>query len=233
MTDLDAFDRFLANTRFQWHRSFEAASTRRLLGGAFSRTQLAMLTLQMFHYVKYTVPVFEEALARVAEGAAHEPLRAMLRFFAEDEAGHDRLALRDLARMGYDPEQCAASLPLPATLDLHGANRLAVAEYGPYYLVGETYATETVGAEISRRIERAYAGVAEVSFYAVHAEADVGHAARSEEIVRHALTLPGTEGAITLGYLTALHNLQRLAEAVEDSAPFPAAFQLPAARAIS
>lgn len=230
MTSSSRFDRFRAATRFQWERSMNAPSTQRLLNGAFTQAQLAMLTLQMFHYVKHTVALFEEAITFVPDGEVHLPLRTMLRFFAEDEAGHDRIALRDLGRMGYDVAACEATLPLPATLDLHGANGLAVKEYGPYYLVGETYATETVGAELSRRIQRAYAGVAEVAFYAVHAEADVGHAAKSEAVVRHALTLPGAERLVTLGYLTALHNLRGLAEAVEESGAFPAAFQLPPKR---
>lgn len=223
----DPYPRFLAATGPLRQRAHTTPAVVRLLAGELSRYQLALLTLQMYHYVKYTGPVFEYAHGRVAVGAEHEPLREMLAFFRTDEAGHELVALRDLEKMGYDPAVCADTLPLPAALNLHGANRLAVEEYGPYYLVGETYATETVGAEISRRIELAYRDVASVAFYALHAEADVGHAAASERILVHALGLPDTERAITLGYATALHNLQRLAEAVIDAHLYPAAFQLP------
>lgn len=225
MTEL-TFKQFHTMAEAAWQRASGAPGARRVLSGELNRSQLALLTLQMYHYVKYTVPVFEYALTLVRPGREHDPLAQMLRFFAHDEAGHDRVALRDLQRMGY-AKRCAETLPLPATLNLHGANRLAVEEYGPYYLVGETYATETVGARISRGVEHAYRDVAEVSFYAVHAEADPGHAAVSERVVRHALSMPGNSRAITLGYLTALHNLQALAEAVLHAEHYPAAFQLP------
>lgn len=223
----DPYVRFRTATGPLRQRAHTAPAVLRLLAGELSRHQLALLTLQMYHYVKYTKVLFEYALSRVDAGAEHEPLRQMLRYFAEDEAGHELVALRDLESMGYDPNACAATLPLPAALNLHGANRLAVEEYGPYYLVGETFATETVGAENSRRIELAYRDVAAVAFYALHAEADVGHAAVSERILVHALGLRDTERPIMLGYATAVHNLQRLAEAVVDSHLYPAAFQLP------
>ena len=87
---------------------------------------------------------------------------------------------------------------------------------------------ETVGADLSRQIEHAYRDVAPVAFYTVHAEADAEHAVASERIVRHALGLPGTARPILLGYATALHNLQRLAEAVLGADVYPAPFQLPA-----
>lgn len=225
-----AFERFHAMSGHARDRAYQTSASRRLLGGELTEAQLALLTLQMYHYVKYTVSVFEEALALVRPGREHDPLAEMLRFFATDEAGHDCVALRDLQRMGYDSLACTRTLPLPATLNLHGANRLAVHEYGPYYLVGETYATETVGAEISRRVEHAYRDVAAVSFYAVHADADPQHAAVSEKVVRHALSLEGTEAVVTLGYLTAVHNLQQLASAVLDAEHYPAAFQLPPRR---
>ncbi len=224
MNELEAFH---ASTRFQWEATRHSPFLERLVAGAFAKEQIAMLTLQMFHYVKYTVRIFTYALGRVPPGEEHEPLRKMLRFFADDEAGHELVALQDLERMGYDRDKCKATLPLPTALNLHGANRLAVEEYGPYYLVGETYATETAGAELSGIIARAYAETAKVGFYTLHAEADQVHALKSEEILRHALSLEGTRRPILLGYLTALRNLHGLAEEAVHASAYPSEFQLP------
>ncbi len=230
----DAFDRFREDVDFMWREATSLATTRRVVAGDLQRSELAMLTLQMYHYVKYTTPVFREALALVPPGAEHDPLRRMLTFFASDEEGHDRVALRDLASLGYDPEACMHTLPLPTTLNLHGANRLALAEYGPYYLVGETYATETVGAQMSAAIHTALVAKPALAdgirFYDVHGEADVVHAARSVEILRIALADPANRRPILLGCLTAWRNLSQLAAEVFKSHLYPVEFQLPGPR---
>ncbi len=227
-----AMDQFKSEVEFMWREATSLWTTRLVVEGKLAPTQLAMLTLQMFHYVKYTVPVFQWALTRVPPGDQHEPLRRMLAFFASDEDGHDRLALRDLAALGYDPDACASTLPLPTTLNLHGANRLAVEEYGPYYLVGETYATETVGAQLSAAIHRAMAdkpGLRDgIAFYDVHGEADVIHAAKSEELLEYALCDPANRRPLLLGCLTAWRNLSQLAAEIPRAPLYPDEFQLPA-----
>lgn len=224
-------ERFKRDVEFMWREASSLWTTRLVVEGKLTREELAMLTLQMFHYVKYTVPVFRWALTRVPPGEEHEPLRQMLGFFASDEDGHDQVALRDLEALGYDPEACAATLPLPTTLNLHGANRLAVEEYGPYYLVGETYATETVGARLSAAIHHAMVGRADlargITFYDVHGVADVLHAEKSEEVLAHALGRPENRRPLLLGCLTAWRNLSQLAAEVPRARLYPAEFQLP------
>lgn len=224
-------ERFKSDVDFLFREASSAWTTRAIVEGKLSREELAMLTLQMYHYVKYTVPVFRAALTKVPAGEAHAPLRAMLSFFARDEDGHDKIALRDLAALGYDPAECAATLPLPTTLNLHGANSLALEEYGPYYLVGETYATETVGAQMSGAIHRALAANEAVrggiSFYDVHGEADVVHAAKAEEILAYALEHPDNRRPALLGCLTAFRNLGNLAGEIPKARLYPPEFQLP------
>ena len=232
---MNALDRFRADVDFMWREATSMSTTQVIVRGRLDVPELAMLTLQMYHYVKHTVPVFREALGLVPEGHEHEPLRRMLRFFAEDEEGHDRLALRDLEALGYDPRACMQTLPLPATLVLHGANRAAIAEYGPYYLVGETYATETVGAEMSSAIHAAIVAArpelrSGVRFYDVHGSADVVHAAKSVEVLEHALTRPENRRPLLLGCLTAWRNLSLMAAELPRARLYPAEFQLPPRR---
>jgi hypothetical protein len=230
-----AFEDFRRDVDFMWREATSLWTTQTIVRGKLEVHELAMLTLQMYHYVKYTVPVFRDALAHVPPGEEHGPLRRMLGFFASDEEGHDRIALRDLGALGYDVDACARTLPLPTTLNLHGANKLAIAEYGPYYLVGETYATETVGAEMSAAIHGALADRSElargIAFYEVHGEADVLHAAKSLEVLEIALERPENRGPLLLGCLTAWKNLSQLAAEIPRARLYPAEFQLPARRA--
>jgi len=231
---MNALERFRADVDFMWREATSSSTTQVIVRGKLDAPELAMLTLQMYHYVKHTVSVFTEALATVPAGAEHEPLREMLRFFATDEEGHDRVALRDLEALGYDPRACMRTLPLPTTLNLHGANRAAVAEYGPYYLVGETYATETVGAEMSAAIHAALSNHPDlergIRFYDVHGTADVIHAAKSLEVLEHALGHAENRRPLLLGCLTAWRNLSLMAAEIPKARLYPSEFQLPPRR---
>lgn len=232
---MNVLDRFRADVDFMWREATSMSTTQVIVRGKLDVAELAMLTLQMYHYVKHTVPVFREALDLVPGGSEHEPLRQMLRFFATDEEGHDRVALRDLEALGYDPRACMQTLPLPTTLNLHGANRAAIAEYGPYYLAGETYATETVGAEMSAAIHTALASERPelrrgIHFYDVHGTADVVHAAKSTEILEHALGRPENRRPLLLGCLTAWRNLSLMAAEIPRARLYPEEFQLPPRR---
>ena len=225
----DPFEAFLCDVDFMWRRAESSWAAQMLVGGKLHPEGVAMLTLQMYHYVKLTVPVFEHAKTKVEVGETHEPLRQMLDYFIEDEEGHDRVALNDLERMGYSADACRGTLPLPTTFNLQAANLLAVDTYGPYYLLGETYATEMVGAKLSQAISDAYAGRPDlaIKFYTLHGEADVEHAAKSEEIVRHYLPNAGMRRPILLGCLTAWKNLTNMANELCEYALYPREFQLP------
>lgn len=225
------FEAFQSDVAFMWRRAESSWAAQMLTAGKLPSEAIAMLTLQMYHYVRLTVPVFRHARDKVEKGDEHEALRRVLDYFIDDEDGHDRVALRDLERLGYDPDACRGVLPLPTTLNLQAANLLAVDTYGPYFLIGETYATETVGAKLSQAIADAYAEHPElggaIRFYSLHGEADVEHAAKSEAVVRHYLPMPGRRRPIVLGCLTAWKNLTHMANELADYALYPREFQLP------
>ncbi len=230
----DAFQQFKTDVDFMWRMSTNSWGCMMLTSGKLDQQSLAMVTLQMYHYVKQTVPVFEYALGLLADTAENAEMRALLNYFIKDEAGHDLVALRDLKAMGYDPEACRNTLPLPTTMNLQGANKLAIDQYGPFFLLGETYATETVGAQISQGIYDAYqtqpALKKKVSFYQVHGEADIDHAARSEATLRRYLEVEQLRRPLLLGCLTAWKNLTNLGMEIQNYQLYPAEFQLPARR---
>jgi pyrroloquinoline quinone (PQQ) biosynthesis protein C len=227
---MNAFERFREETDFMWRMAMGCWSTLMLVKGRMDKESVAMVTLQMFHYVKHTVPVCKHGLSRLPADPQHDALRALLEYFVEDEAGHDELALRDLARLGYDPERCRRTLPLPTTFNLAAANRMGVDELGPYWLLGESFATERVGAEISAAIHEAYAASPEmdqgIAFYRVHGVSDADHASRTEACLRRYVEQPEHYPALLLGFLTSLRNLMLLGMELQHYRLYPAPFQL-------
>lgn len=227
----EAYERLQRDTAFMWQQAMGCWSTLMLVHGRMDKDQLAMVTLQMYHYVKDTVAVIAHALAALPEAPEHASYRALLDYFAHDEAGHELVALRDLAALGFDVEACKATLPLPTTHNLQAANRAGIDTWGPYYLLGETWATERVGAVISARIHDAYRADGRhahgVSFYEVHGEADVDHSDRSTALVREALARdPALYRPVLMGCLTAWRNLMLLGMEIQSYRLYPAEFQL-------
>jgi len=223
------WERFQRDVAFMWQQAMGCWSTLMLVHGRMDHEQLAMVTLQMYHYVKDTVAVLHHALAALPDAPEHDDYRALLHYFAADEAGHELVALRDLEALGYDAEVCKATLPLPTTHNLQAANRAGVDAWGPYYLLGETWATERVGAVISARIHEAYradGGLAHgVSFYEVHGEADQGHADRSTALLRATLARdPALYRPTLMGCLTAWRNLILLGMEIQSYRLYPADF---------
>jgi hypothetical protein len=223
--------RFAHDTAFLASRLRGSPALHMLLDGRLDDEALAMVTLQMFHYVRHTVAITEYALSKLPALPEHDPFRRLLEHLAEDEAGHELVALEDLARLGYDPERCRQTLPLPTTFNLPAENRFGVDELGPYYLLGECHASETLGAELATRIHDAYARrptlAGGLAFYALHGASDVRHARAAEACFERYIDDPALYRPILMGYLTATRNLVLLGAEVAAFRSYPACFQLP------
>jgi long-chain acyl-CoA synthetase len=68
---------------------------------------------QAYHHVRHTVPLLEQVRARLTP--RHEWLRAELDHYIEDESGHERWILDDIAECGGDVALAAAAQPAVAT----------------------------------------------------------------------------------------------------------------------
>jgi hypothetical protein len=229
---MDAVQRFRHDTQFAIERAQTAAPLRALLDGRLEDEALAMLTLQMFHYVRHTVSITEYALQKLTD--EDRELRVLLEYLARDEAGHELVALEDLARLGYDPDECRASLPLPTTFNLPAENRFGIDTFGPYYLLGECQASETIGAELCTRILEAYRSRPTLAdgleFYRLHGASDVAHAHATELCFRSAMKRDALYRPILMGFLTATRNLSLLGGELGGYRSYPACFQLPRRR---
>jgi hypothetical protein len=228
---MDAPQRFRHDTQFAVERARTSPQLRLLLEGRLEDEDLAMLTLQMFHYVRHTVPITEHALSRLAPGEEDGDVRRLFEYLARDEAGHELVALEDLARLGYDPDACRATLPLPTTFNLPAENRFGLETFGPYYLLGECCASEMVGAELSTRIFDAYKSrpslAAGLEFYRLHGVSDVAHARATEACFRRCVGKEEHYRPMLMGFLTATRNLVLMGAELAAYRAYPAPYQLP------
>lgn len=147
----------------------------RLLAGAFDRDAYARLLKQTFHYVRHTAPWLARAAARTED----PDLRALLARKAEEEAGHERWVLADLAALGVPidaPERWPICRALAAYVAWH---EFAVEDGWPGSVLGAAYILERLSEEyagaLARRLADLDVPLAALSFMRNHAVADVDH----------------------------------------------------------
>ncbi|MGD9812158.1 MAG: AMP-binding protein [Sphingobium sp.] len=128
------------------------------LSGDISReTYIAYLT-QAYHHVRHTVPLLEEALARLGHRLE---LADALRDYIGEETGHEQWILEDISEAGGDAGQAASSGPSAATQAMVDHAYKVIREGNPvgffgmvYVLEGTSVALATQGADaVARRLE--------------------------------------------------------------------------------
>lgn len=111
-TELPFFDRLLAETRAEQQRFMAVPQLQAGLTGKISRAVYIDYLAQAYHHVSHTVPLFQEARARLA----HRPeLSAAFDQYIEEEQGHDQWILDDIRAAGGDPAAVVAATPRLAT----------------------------------------------------------------------------------------------------------------------
>jgi pyrroloquinoline quinone (PQQ) biosynthesis protein C len=81
--------------------------------GAVSRADYVEFLTQAYHHVKHTVPLLMACGSRLSERL--EWLREAIGEYIEEEIGHQRWILADIAQAGGDPDAVANGLPSIAT----------------------------------------------------------------------------------------------------------------------
>ncbi|WP_437735267.1 iron-containing redox enzyme family protein [Sorangium sp. So ce1335] len=171
-------------------------AARRLVDGAATAAEYAAFLEQIYHYVRWTRPLCARAGARLAARCAGAPgeagapgdaegrgvLAALLLRKAEEESGHERWALEDLAALGRDPQAVMRAEPAPATRAYIAWSRYTAEAGAPEAFLGTAYVLEALSARragdvAARLVARArIPGVAgAVRFVQGHADADQGH----------------------------------------------------------
>lgn len=111
-TSMPFFDRLVTQTAAARNAMLQVPQLQAGLSGRIDRdTYVAYLT-QAYHHVRHTVPLMEEARARLDRSPM---LVAALDEYIEEETGHEAWILDDIAAAGGDPHAAEAGGPSAAT----------------------------------------------------------------------------------------------------------------------
>lgn len=103
----------------------------------------------LYHLTRSTPSLLRHAAATFA-AAGRVGLARWAYVRAEEEAGHDRLALRDLAALGYDAARAVEQLRPPIAMRLLGFFEAAARAPDPIAVVGYAYAIERLALTVGR-----------------------------------------------------------------------------------
>ena len=164
---------------------------RALDDGKADKETYASLLRQMYIYIRATVPALCLAYSQLE---ADHPLADDQKQAIEEEIGHEKLILSDLAAMGQPltPEE-ANRIATPASIALQRFHMLA-GESGllPIRCVGlllETYSAKT-SPTIVRGMEQAGVPRGEQEFMRLHWEADIEHTSRGIDALAEIANTP-------------------------------------------
>lgn len=148
--DMPFFNQLVADTRDAQARLLTVPQLQAGLSGRISRSDYIAYLTQAFHHVRHTVPLMQEARARLGD---RPYLVAALDDYIVEETGHEFWILDDIAAAGGDREAAAASDPAPATAAMveHAYDVIRTGNPAAYFgmvyvLEGTSIAMATTGA---------------------------------------------------------------------------------------
>lgn len=137
--DQPFFDRLVAETRAAQARFATTPQLVAGLTGRIGRADYIAYLAQAYHHVRHTVPLMQEARARLA----HRPvLVAALDEYIVEEHGHENWILEDIDAAGGDSAAVRANGPAPATLAMVEHAYRTIREGNPAAFFGMVYVLE-------------------------------------------------------------------------------------------
>jgi heme oxygenase len=171
-----------------------------LMAGRISRDAYADYLCNVYAYAEHSAKVIALAASRCMN--SHPELARYLLHHAEEEQGHDRWALADLADLGYSEVQVNAVDPVPSCSAMIGFEYFIAGYANPVGLFGWLYVLEAMGddlgSEVAAKVDEALAlGGQGLRFIAGHGVADVEHTADITAQIGAHLTAPADLRAVT------------------------------------
>jgi hypothetical protein len=165
----------------------------------------------MHGVIRASVPLMELAAvqcARHPDDPVSAPLRAYLARHIEEERGHDKWLLDDLAVLGRPATVTASALPPPVVAHLVGAQYYWITHHHPVSLLGYIAVMEGNAPHLSlaaRLVEEAGVPAAAVRTVREHAALDAGHTDAVFDLIDSlSLTRPQVTAIAVSGLSTAL-----------------------------
>lgn len=140
------FDRLVLRTLPARAGLLRVPQIRAGLAGNISRATYSAYLAQAYHHVRHTVPLMQEARARLG----HRPaLVAALDEYIEEETGHEHWILNDIAALGDDPQRAIALGPSPATKAMVDHAYKTIREGNPASFFGMVYVLESTSIALA------------------------------------------------------------------------------------
>lgn len=149
-----------------------------LQSGTFTRGHYLAYLKETYHLVTHTPRYLKAAAERL--DAQDAWLRDYYLKFADDETGHELLCVHDIRALGEKPEELLSEKPLGGSWAMITQNYYLATLGNPISLIGDTIATEGLGANLASSVadlleERYEVPHAATTFLRVHGDEDVEH----------------------------------------------------------
>jgi len=151
---------------------------RAIAAGASRETYLAFLT-EAYHHVSHTFPLLALAASRTTD----ERYQDALVEYMEEERGHEKWILNDIAVFGGDPERVRTGRPAAATLAMIGYSYYAIEHVSPYAMLGSVHVLEGMSVLLADKLADRLgdtlgrSGEAGFSYLRSHGSLDQSHVA--------------------------------------------------------
>lgn len=140
---------------------------------------------QAYHHVKHTFPL----LALAASLTTDEPYQDALVEYMEEERGHEKWILDDIAAMGGDASAVRNGEPGPACKVMVGYTYYAIEHVSPYAMLGSVHVLEGMSTMLADRAAASIASSLAVSgdqgfsYLKSHGALDIEHVAFFKSLV--------------------------------------------------
>lgn len=175
---LKKFDKFLENKWKDFFSWSEIVSLLASLSG-FDKRLYALYLIQVYHWSSFSA----RSLGLAGANLNNKDTRLMMHYFehANEETGHELMALHDLKKLGLDKTMVEEKMPepLPETAALIAYVQYLATGLEPYRMLGYDYWTEKpydfIGGSV-RKVQKAF-GLedSQMTFYLNHEEIDKKH----------------------------------------------------------
>jgi pyrroloquinoline quinone (PQQ) biosynthesis protein C len=203
-----------------WTRIFSTRMLRAITGEEkVTRDLLKLYLIESYHYVKHNPQ--HQALAVWQKDVRDRTFMREALKHALEEVDHDRLALRDLERLGVPASSVERSMPLPETLGFTGFLYYWVTRENPVGRLGYSLWAEgtqekapPVVAKIKEKFDISQDSW--LTFFVAHAQIDVRHGDECKANIRRFAVTPYDQWAVRTVALTSMKLFINLLEAVYD-----------------
>jgi pyrroloquinoline quinone (PQQ) biosynthesis protein C len=179
------YDRLIAETENERIGFLSIPLIREAVRSGASRELYLDFLTQAYHHVKHTFPLLAFAAARTADEAYQDALVE----YMEEERGHEKWILADIASMGGDAQAVKDGAPGIACQVMVGYTYYAIEWISPYAMLGSVHVLEGMSTLLADKaadaIRRSLAhdGEGGFSYLRSHGALDIEHVAFFKTLV--------------------------------------------------